>query len=222
MTAVNRPIYSIGAVARMLDVPAATLRAWEGRYGILVPVRGDGAHRLYTRDQVEQLKYVKRQIDAGISAADAHRMLDDELREGRLPGTGAGAAPGQPLILIAERDPYAANLSEYFLRTEGFDVCVGLDAKRARELFDEHVPRVVVVDLLISGGAGFRLCREFAETGTALVLAVSALDSADEAVTAGASAFLRKPLEPLDLVSAVRDLLGTSALTRDERSETAP
>jgi CheY-like chemotaxis protein len=35
-------------------------------------------------------------------------------------------------------------------------------------------------------------------------------DAADEA---GASAFLTKPIEPLQLVSTVRDLIGTSALT---------
>ena len=28
----NRGVYSIGAVARMLDVPAATIRNWEERY----------------------------------------------------------------------------------------------------------------------------------------------------------------------------------------------
>ena len=76
---------------------------------------------------------------------------------------------------------------------------------------------MVVIDLLISGGAGFRLCAEFAAKGTASVLAVAAIDSADEAIDLGASAFLHKPLEPLALVSSVRDLLGTSALTRQSR-----
>ena len=33
----------------------------------------------------------------------------------------------------------------------------------------------------------------------------------------GAAAFLSKPLEPLTLASTVRDLLGTSALTRQGR-----
>ena len=46
------------------------------------------------------------------------------------------------------------------------------------------------------------------------MLALSALDSAEEALQAGASAFLNKPIEPLQLVSTVRDLIGTSALAR--------
>jgi len=223
MTA-NRPIYSIGAVANMLDVPAATLRAWEERYGVVVPERGEGTHRLYTRDQVEQLRFVKGRIDGGLSAADAHRLLQDDLSAGR-PAADAAREDGdetRTLVMIAERDPYAADLAEYLLRTEGYDVCIALDARRALALFEERSPQLVVIDLLISGGAGFRLCREFAERGQSHVLAVSALESADEALDAGASAFLQKPLQPLQLVSVVRDLLGTSALARTTRRPAAP
>jgi len=49
------------------------------------------------------------------------------------------------------------------------------------------------------------------------VLAVASIDATDEALEAGASVFLTKPLEPLKLVSSVRDLLGTSALVRAAR-----
>ena len=38
----NRGVYSIGAVARMLDVPAATIRNWEERYATVVPERSEG------------------------------------------------------------------------------------------------------------------------------------------------------------------------------------
>jgi len=43
---------------------------------------------------------------------------------------------------------------------------------------------------------------------------MSALDLGDAALAAGASAFLAKPVVPLQFVSTVRDLLGLSALTR--------
>lgn len=211
--AANRPIYSIGAVAQILDTPTATLRAWEERYGVVVPERSEGTHRIYTRHQVEQLRFVKRQIDMGMSAADAHRLLADELDSGPLASwTDAVRTDTTPLVLIAERDPYAAELAEYFLKTEGYDVCIALDARQAQAVFDGRSPQLVVLDLLISGGAGFRLCREFSASGAAHLLAVSAMESGDEALNAGASAFLQKPLEPLSLVSVVRDLLGTSAL----------
>jgi CheY-like chemotaxis protein len=199
----------------MLEVPASTLRAWEERYGVIVPTRSGGAQRLYSRNQLELLRFIKRQIESGISAADAHRVLSQELDSGRLPAGGDEEKEElRPLVLIAERDPYAAQLSEYFLRTEGYEVATALDAIQARLQFEERSPDLVVLDLLISGGAGFRLCRDFAARPGTRVLAVSALDSADEALHAGASAFLNKPIEPLQLISTVRDLLGTSALAR--------
>jgi len=41
--------------------------------------------------------------------------------------------------------------------------------------------------------------------------------AAGEALAAGASAFLTKPVVALEFVSTVRDLLGSSALTRRSR-----
>ena len=213
----EQAIYSIGAVAHMLDIPSSTLRGWEERYSIITPDRSRGSQRLYSRTQVEQLRFIKTQIESGNSAADAHRLLAQRL------ATGSGlAAPvakeGEPptLILLAERDSYAADLAEYFLRTEGYDICVATQSSQARALFRERSPDLVVIDMLISGGAGYGLCAEFTAKGT-VVLAVSSLDSPDDALQAGAAAFLAKPLDPLKLVSTVRDLLGTSALVRSAR-----
>jgi DNA-binding transcriptional MerR regulator len=212
----DQPLYSIGAAAKIIDVPAATLRAWEERYGVVTPIRSEGAQRLYSRNQVEQLKFIKAQMDAGASAADAHRLLDQDLEAGRVPAAAAEeAGESRPLILIAERDAYAAELAEYLLRTEGYSVSIATDAGQTRLLFGERSPDLVVIDLLISGGAGFRLCSELRAGSKAQVLAVASIDAADEAIALGASAFLRKPLEPLALVSTVRDLLGTSALARN-------
>jgi DNA-binding transcriptional MerR regulator len=208
-------VYSIGAVAAMLGVAASTLRAWEDRYGVITPARSEGSQRLYSRDQVEQLRFIKSQLEKGASAADAHRLLAQELAAGRIPAAAAETSiEGRHLVLLADRDPYTADLAEYFLRTEGYEVVTALDATQAKVQFGERAPHVVLLDLLISGGAGFRLLGEFVAAGSARVIAVSAIDSAEEAMRNGAAAFLLKPLEPLELVSTVRDLLGTSALAR--------
>ena len=199
----------------MLGIPASTIRAWEDRYGLVKPARSAGSQRIYSRTEIERLRFVKEQIESGISAADAHRLLTDEVRQGHVPHSGiASSASLRPLILIAEKDPYAADLEEYFLRTEGWDVAVAFDDMQAKLIHDERSPEVVIIDLLISGGAGFRLLREFAAKQSVHVIAVSAMDSTQEALKLGAAAFLRKPLEPLALVSTVRDLIGQSALVQ--------
>jgi len=206
----GRAVYSISAVARMIGVPVATIRTWEDRYGLVIPDRSPGGHRLYRRDQVEQLRFVRACMAEGATAADAHRLLA-ERDEGGPPVAAQAEAPARLVILLADRDPYAAQFQEYFLRTEGFEVEVALSQETARESFSQKHVSLAVVELLISGGAGLDLCRFFKDQGDVLVIAVSVLESRDLALEAGADAFLLKPLEPLQLVSTVRDLLGSSA-----------
>jgi DNA-binding transcriptional MerR regulator len=207
----GRPVYSISAVARMLDVPVATLRTWEDRYGQVVPARNASGHRLFSRDQVEQLAFVRAQMSQGASAADAHRLLAERAETG-LPLAPRAARPAHRLlILVAESDPYAAEFEEYFLKTEGFEVQVALGEDAARDAFASAAPAVVIVEVLISGGEGLALCRFFREQDGVAVVVVSAVDVTERAFDAGADAFLCKPLDPLQLVSTVRDLLRSSA-----------
>ena len=117
-------------------------------------------------------------------------------------------------VLLAERDPFAADLSEYLLRTEGYGTRIVLTVEAARQVLQDEPPILAVIDLLISGGAGLELCRLTKAHGSIPVVAVSALDSRDQALEAGADAFLLKPLDSLQLLSTVRDLLGTSAYLR--------
>ena len=214
----SRPIYSISAAARMVGVPVATLRTWEDRYALVVPDRNASGHRLFSRSQVEQLRFVKMRMAEGMSAADAHRLLAEQMGAGLPVASPDGHSP-RLLILLAEHDPYAAELSEYFLKTEGFEVEVALGGEAARRSFLDNSPSLVVVELLISGGSGFSLCRFFKQDHDVPVVAVSVLECQDQAIEAGADAFLRKPLEPLQFVSTIRDLLGSSAFLHGPEQE---
>jgi DNA-binding transcriptional MerR regulator len=204
-------VYSIGAVVKMLGVPAQTLRSWEERYRQIVPARSAGGQRLYSRDQVDQLRFILDELQKGLQPADAHRLLEER---GRYP-VEPRPDPGDLItILLAERDPFSAELSEYLLRTEGYATRVALDADEVREILEKQRPNLAVVDLLISGGAGRELCKLAHEQASIPVIAVSAIDSQDQALQSSADAFLLKPLDPLQFVSTVRDLLGTSAYLR--------
>ena len=211
----------------MVDVPAQTLRSWEDRYAVIVPVRSPGGQRLYTREQVEELRFVRDHVQSGLQPADAHRLLVERRRErASAAGQSAKAVGGHvpavdeaPLkILIAERDPYAAEFAEYFLRTEGYITTIVLNGDDVAPLLTDNRPDLLVLDLMISGGAGLGLCREVRTYASVPILAVSAVASEDPALEAGADAFLQKPVQPLQFVSTVRDLLGTSAfLHRTQR-----
>jgi DNA-binding transcriptional MerR regulator len=211
------PIYSIGAVERMLGIPAATVRNWEERYRLVNPERSGGGHRLYTRAQVEQLRFVKERLDQGLQPAEAHRLLAERLERGVDFRDDSEPAP-RLLILLAERDPYAAEFAEFFLQTEGYEVVLALDADDAARKFEQLLPQLAVVELLLSGGTGAELCRRLKEAGVRACLAISALEARDQALAAGADAFLQKPLDPLQFVSTVKDLLGKSAFLQGAAS----
>jgi CheY-like chemotaxis protein len=195
----------------MLGLPAATIRNWEERYATIVPERSPGGHRLYSRDQVEQLRFVATEVTRGLSAADAHRLLSDQGQGGRPLSSEGSSSRTRLLVLLAERDPAAADLIQFFLRTEGYEVNLALAVDEAEEQWLESRPQLAIVELMLSGGRGAELCRRLKQHDARAVLAISVLEARDEAFAAGADAFLQKPLDPLELVSTVKDLLAASA-----------
>ena len=205
-------LYSIGAIARMTGVPVATLRTWEDRYGLVIAARSAGGQRRYSRGQLEQLIFVAERVRDGLSPGDAHRLLAER-------GAGVVMEPADAaesigiLVLIAERDPHAASYLDYFLRTEGYRVEVVSDAAEAERRFALLAPQLAIVELMLSGGLGGALIERLTLSG-ALVVAISPLAAGDISAALGADAFLQKPVDPVVLLSTVRDLLGTSALTQ--------
>jgi CheY-like chemotaxis protein len=203
----------------MLEIPAATIRNWEDRYATIVPERSPGGHRLYSREQVEQLRFIATEVARGLSAADAHRLLSEQSEAGQPPVNEGSGVRTRLLVLLAERDPVAADLEQFFLRTEGYEVRLALAASEAEERWLESRPQLAIVELMISGGQGADLCRRLKQHGTEALLAISALEARDEALAAGADAFLQKPFDALELVSTVKDLLGVSALVSHHAQE---
>lgn len=206
------PVYGLTAVARLTGTSAATVQTWAGRYGLVVGHRTGGGHELFTRDQLAALHYVAALVRSGVPEAEAHLDLGQRLRSGTpLPSGPVPAA--ERVLLLADRDPYAIQLTEHVLRTAGYRLTVATDVGNALAAAASP-PDLAIIDLMISGGQGLELVRRLKRLGTGAVLAVSALRVADEALTAGADAFLPKPLQPIVLIAAVHDLLGTSAFLR--------
>jgi DNA-binding transcriptional MerR regulator len=211
--ALARGIYSIGAVARMLGLSQPAIRSWEDRYGLIVAERSEGGRRVYTRDQLEQLRFVKERVDEGLSAADAHRLLA-ERQAGAHPivETADLTPPERLLVLLAESDRYGAELNDFILRAEGYEVEIALTAEDAEEKFVSQDPALSIIELMISGGVGRELCERLKKQRPTPVLCISSLDLGEDALAAGADAFLKKPVEPRQLVAAVKDLLSRSGL----------
>ncbi|MDC0668743.1 MerR family transcriptional regulator [Nannocystis radixulma] len=76
--------YRIQSVAEMTGVSAATLRAWERRYGLPAPRRSSSAYRLYSDRDVERIRRVRELCEAGMAPSEAARSVlatDEESAE---------------------------------------------------------------------------------------------------------------------------------------------
>jgi DNA-binding transcriptional MerR regulator len=212
-------IYSIGAVSRMLGLSQPAIRSWEDRYGLVVAERSEGGRRIYTRDQFEQLQFIKERLDEGLSAADAHRLLAErQTRTQPIEQRESSNPAARSLILLAQRDRHGAELNYFFLRRAGYEVAIARTADDAEQKFASQNPALSIVELMISGGTGRELCERLKRRGGTPVLCISSLDLRELALTAGADAFLQKPLEPRQLVSTVKDLLGHALVGGESRA----
>ncbi len=129
---------------------------------------------------------------------------------------GTSTPPARVLVLLADSDRHGAELNDFFLRAEGYEVEIAVTAEDAEEKFAAHDPALSIVELMISGGIGRALCERLKQRRATPVLCISSLDLGEQALAAGADEFLKKPLERLQLVATVKDLLGHSRPTREE------
>lgn len=83
---------NIQAVAQRTGVPAATLRKWEQRYGVLTPARTAGSHRRYSERDILRVEWLKARLAEGFRIGEAARLL----------GTVGGQAPRSPTELASE------------------------------------------------------------------------------------------------------------------------
>lgn len=88
---------SIGALSRAVDIPVATLRTWERRYGYPVAERKPSGHRVYPLSVVPRLRRVAEALQRGSRAAEALTASEAELASLLRtvpPPSGAAPSPG--------------------------------------------------------------------------------------------------------------------------------
>ena len=65
------PAFNLKAVLRETGLAADTLRAWERRYGLPMPQRTGGGHRLYSQYDIETIKWLTSRQAEGLSISRA-------------------------------------------------------------------------------------------------------------------------------------------------------
>ncbi|HCN46378.1 MAG TPA: helix-turn-helix-type transcriptional regulator, partial [Pseudomonas sp.] len=68
----------IREIARLTGVNPVTLRAWERRYGLVVPQRTSKGHRLYSSDQVQRIQAIVAWLNRGVAVSQVLPLLDND------------------------------------------------------------------------------------------------------------------------------------------------
>lgn len=114
-------------------------------------------------------------------------------------------------ILIADNDPNDTELLSEELKENGFEVTVVSSGGDALEFYQKESPDVVLTDLALPDMDGMQLLavlKQFdPQSKVVITTAHGDKDAVARAFRMGAIEFLDKPLDPVFLVSKIRDLL---------------
>ena len=77
------PRFTVGAVAARLEVPIATLRSWNRRYGLGPPRHLPGRHRLYSETDIAVMRHMRDLIGQGANPGTAALSAMATVAQGR-------------------------------------------------------------------------------------------------------------------------------------------
>jgi DNA-binding NtrC family response regulator len=119
-------------------------------------------------------------------------------------------------VLLVEDDEGSRRSTERFLRDSGLDVVSTPDGETAVGMIERHEPSVVVADYRLPGVDGIELIRRIKAKAPAIpclmVTAHGDVQSAVEAMRAGAVQFIEKPVQPSLLLEMIREAREKHAL----------
>ena len=124
-------------------------------------------------------------------------------------------------ILVVDDEVGMVTLLRNYLTREGYDVTTAPSAETALHLLEEHEVAAVLTDLRMPGMDGMGLVREIhatrPDTQVLLMTAFGSIDTAVEAIKAGAYHFITKPVKLPELGAIVRKALTERELRLENR-----
>src|SRR5215471_3291158 len=135
----------------------------------------------------------------------------------------AGMPPGdQGLVAVVDDEQSIRETVSFALEREGYWVETFADGAAAWDVFQERLPNLVVLDILMPRIDGLTLCRRLrARSDTLPIIFLTSRDEELDRVLGlelGADDYLCKPFSMRELVARVRVLFRRAALGRESRS----
>lgn len=116
-------------------------------------------------------------------------------------------------ILIADDNAPNVELLEAYLADLDADIAVAVDGKDTLAKVDSFRPHLILLDIMMPKLSGFEVCRQLKDDPSKkgimilMVTALNELGDIERAVEAGTDDFLSKPVNKVELVKRVENML---------------
>lgn len=139
-------MFSLKVVTRETGISASTLRAWERRYGLPRPQRTSSGRRLYSRRDIETIRWLTQRVAEGMSIGQAVELWRKMEANGQDPLRF-------PFSLKAEMLPATAELNS--LRQAWLNAVLNFNEEAAdfvlNQAFAIYPPETVCLEVLLWG-----------------------------------------------------------------------
>ena len=128
---------------------------------------------------------------------------------------------GRPRVLVIDDDLALAEMLQIVLDKEGFDSSTCARGDKALAAFRDYRPDIVLLDLMLPGKDGIRVCQELRqETGVPIIMLTARSETAlvVRGLEVGADDYVSKPFKAKELIARIKARLRR----RDSETEEDP
>jgi len=122
-------------------------------------------------------------------------------------------------VLIADDNLPNVELLEAYLAETDYEIAVASDGQETLDVVATFQPDLILLDIMMPKLSGFEVCKELKRDSTTkniMILMVTALNEPgdiERAVAAGCDDFLSKPVNKLELIKRVENMLTLREVT---------
>jgi chemosensory pili system protein ChpA (sensor histidine kinase/response regulator) len=159
----------------------------------------------------------RRAVQASASAARVFAPGSAAVARGTIPSDAIDRVEQERVIVIADDSISVRKFVGRMLEKNGYRIKLAADGLEAAELISQHGCHLVITDLEMPRMTGYELMAQLRQSPTTKRIPVMVVTSRagakhrDRALKEGASAFLTKPVQEDQLLTAVEQLMGTEA-----------
>jgi DNA-binding response OmpR family regulator len=117
-------------------------------------------------------------------------------------------------ILIVDKDPEQRRVMTHVAKTQGYRVSTAVDGETALKIISGNPPDLVLLELILPGIDGFKLCCEIRKISAVPIIIVTSIDGELDRVAglrSGADDYVVKPFSLAELGARMRAVLRRSS-----------